>query len=178
MRYADLSFKKIVGILLIAGILITLVATTAVTWERTVGTFSIPSVGFTLTSALSTWQYRMEFNWQFGIKPAPGAASLLALIGFSPPVASSQALAPTATTAQSIPVLLYHGILPASTGADVTSIDTFKQQMFALKSAGWQTVSIEDFVAAMKGEKTLPPKSFCSPSTTAARMRTTMRRRF
>ena len=60
---------------------------------------------------------------------------------------------------KSIPVLLYHGIIDEPDGANVLLKD-FKDQMFALKKAGWQTVSIEDFYAFMKGEKNLPDKSF------------------
>ncbi len=61
--------------------------------------------------------------------------------------------------AKSIPVLLYHGIVEKPDGANVL-IDNFREQMFALKKAGWQTVSIDDFYQFMKGEKILPDKSF------------------
>ena len=61
--------------------------------------------------------------------------------------------------AKSIPVLLYHGIIEKPDGENML-IDNFRDQMFALKKAGWQTVSIEDFYKFMKGEKNLPEKSF------------------
>ncbi len=61
--------------------------------------------------------------------------------------------------ASSVPVLLYHGIVLGDDPSDV-SLENFKDQMFVLKKAGWQTVSIEDFYAFMKGEKNLPEKSF------------------
>lgn len=61
--------------------------------------------------------------------------------------------------AKSVPVLLYHGIINEPDGANVL-LEDFKDQMFALKKAGWQTVSSEDFYAFMKGEKELPDKSF------------------
>ncbi|MBI2023998.1 polysaccharide deacetylase family protein [Candidatus Giovannonibacteria bacterium] len=69
--------------------------------------------------------------------------------------------------AQSVPVLVYHGILPkidesnseASEGTNV-SIDQFKDHMFTLKRAGWNAVSIEDFYLFMQGKKDLPKKSF------------------
>ena len=61
--------------------------------------------------------------------------------------------------ANSIPVLLYHGIINEPDGANVL-LGNFKNQMFALKKAGWQTIGIEDFYAFMKGEKNLPDKSF------------------
>ncbi len=61
--------------------------------------------------------------------------------------------------ANSIPVLVYHGIVSGDDLSNV-SLDNFKDQMFALKKAGWQTVTIDDFYLFMKGEKELPDKSF------------------
>lgn len=61
--------------------------------------------------------------------------------------------------AESVPVLLYHGILDKTDGVNV-SLSDFEDQMFALKSAGYQTVSIDDFYAFMQGAKQLPKKSF------------------
>ncbi len=61
--------------------------------------------------------------------------------------------------AKSIPVLLYHGIVEKKDGANIL-LEDFKDQMFALKKAGWQTVSIDDFYKFMKGEINLPDKSF------------------
>ena len=59
----------------------------------------------------------------------------------------------------SVPVLLYHGIVLGDDPSNV-SLENFKDQMFVLKKAGWQTVTIDDFYAFMKGEKNLPEKSF------------------
>lgn len=61
--------------------------------------------------------------------------------------------------AQSVPVLLYHGISDQSDGTNIALKD-FVDQMVTLKKAGWQTISYSDFTAFMKGEKTLPAKSF------------------
>lgn len=61
--------------------------------------------------------------------------------------------------AKSIPVLLYHGVIENPDGSNIL-LEDFRDQMFALKKAGWQTVSIEDFYQFMKGEKILPDKSF------------------
>ncbi|KKQ93526.1 MAG: Polysaccharide deacetylase [Candidatus Levybacteria bacterium GW2011_GWA1_39_11] len=59
----------------------------------------------------------------------------------------------------SIPVLLYHGVVDNSDDANILLKD-FRNQMFALKKAGWQTINIEDFYAFMESEKELPDKSF------------------
>ena len=61
--------------------------------------------------------------------------------------------------AKSVPVLLYHGIIDRPDGSNILLKD-FEEQMFGLKKAGWQTVSIEDFREFMKGGKELPAKSF------------------
>ena len=60
---------------------------------------------------------------------------------------------------QAIPVLLYHGIVTKDDGANVL-IENFKNQMFALKNAGYQTVTIDDFISYMEGKRRLPDKSF------------------
>src|ERR1700722_8899402 len=60
---------------------------------------------------------------------------------------------------QSVPVLLYHGIVNQPDGTNIELSD-FVNQMVTLKKAGWQTITYDDFAAFMKGEKTLPAKSF------------------
>ena len=160
MYFVDLKLKKISGMLAMLGLLALFVIATAATWAREIGTFSIPAVEQTLVDGALTWEDRIQFNWRFGVQAPPGASSLLAMIGVTPPAAAPGVITPSSTTAQAIPVLLYHGITQVSTSPDETTIDNFKAQMFALKAAGWQTVSIEDFVAAMQGRITLPPRSF------------------
>lgn len=61
--------------------------------------------------------------------------------------------------AKSVPVLTYHGAIGGSDGYNIKS-DDFNEQMYALKKAGWQTVTLEDFNLFVQGEKTLPDKSF------------------
>ncbi len=63
-------------------------------------------------------------------------------------------------SARAIPVLTYHRIV--SDGSDVanTTRSRFKDQMAALKRAGWETVTLEEFESFMRGERTLPDKSF------------------
>ena len=61
--------------------------------------------------------------------------------------------------AQSVPVLIYHGLISKPDQANYLTQD-FRKQMFALKAAGWQTVSMDDYVAFMQGKKHLPAKSF------------------
>jgi len=63
------------------------------------------------------------------------------------------------TQTDSIPVLVYHGVLENADEENI-SITDFKNQMFALKKAGWQTVTMRDFNAFIQGNATLPDKSF------------------
>lgn len=61
--------------------------------------------------------------------------------------------------AEIVPVLLYHGISNHPKGFEV-DIEKFINQMFALKKAGYQTVTLEDMLSFSRGEKELPEKSF------------------
>jgi biofilm PGA synthesis lipoprotein PgaB len=66
--------------------------------------------------------------------------------------------------AQSVPVLLYHGVLGGDIGStgEATNINlsNFWDQMKTLKDNGWQTITMQDFYDYMEGAKKLPPKSF------------------
>ncbi len=65
--------------------------------------------------------------------------------------------------AKLIPVLVYHGIITDPNwkpdGTNI-SLQDFQNQMFALKAAGWQTISMEDYLAFIQNKKQLPEKSF------------------
>jgi peptidoglycan/xylan/chitin deacetylase (PgdA/CDA1 family) len=64
--------------------------------------------------------------------------------------------------AQSIPILLYHGVITApgwkSDGTNI-SLSVFQDQMFALKKAGYQSVTLAQFLDFMQSGKPLPQKS-------------------
>jgi len=57
------------------------------------------------------------------------------------------------------PVLVYHGLAKKADRFSMTE-KTFKDQMFAMKRAGYVTVTLKEFQAFARGEATLPPKSF------------------
>ncbi len=64
-------------------------------------------------------------------------------------------------TAKNVFVLNYHVITNgAPTDPYEISYEQFRDNMFALKSQGYQTVSLDDFYLFMRGEKELPDKSF------------------
>lgn len=60
---------------------------------------------------------------------------------------------------ETVPVLLYHGI---NDPIDRFTLDRgrFREHMSALYEKGYRTITAEDFVAFMKGEKKLPARSF------------------
>ncbi len=60
--------------------------------------------------------------------------------------------------AQDIPVLLYHGIVTASDGSN-TPNEHFKDQMTALKRAGYETITLQDLYDFLREGKELPAKS-------------------
>ncbi len=62
-------------------------------------------------------------------------------------------------TTNSIPVLVYHGISPQENGKDIT-IKQFEEHMLTLKKAGYQTITLDQLYAFMRGELQLPAKSF------------------
>lgn len=72
--------------------------------------------------------------------------------------------APTAEAASlgasdGVPALVYHGIVDDADRFNMTKA-TFRDQMSALKRAGWRTVTLGEFEAHLRGEVKLPPKSF------------------
>jgi peptidoglycan/xylan/chitin deacetylase (PgdA/CDA1 family) len=69
------------------------------------------------------------------------------------------AAAAAGDTAQSLIVLLYHGISESPT-ADLVGWQHFKDQMFTLKQAGYQTVGLADVEDFLVRGKPLPRKSF------------------
>lgn len=63
--------------------------------------------------------------------------------------------------AENVFVLNYHLVTrDAPTDQYEISHEQFKENMFALKSQGYQTVNLEDLYSFMRGEKELPDKSF------------------
>jgi len=114
--------------------------------------------------SLSALGYRVEYLAQ-----SQGLGMLAAVGGaFSP----TQRVWLGDQKAEGVPVLTYHSIIAGKDDTQVegitvssfeganVSLEHFKEQMFALKRAGWQTVRYEDFDAYLHGKKELPAKSF------------------
>lgn len=65
---------------------------------------------------------------------------------------------PVTDYAKSVPVLMYHRIATDKDRYNVTPA-AFKAQMFALKKAGYTTISADDYANFINGTKKLPAKS-------------------
>ena len=61
--------------------------------------------------------------------------------------------------AESIPVLVYHGIISNSDEYNVL-LKVFYGQMLALKKAGYNTITLQEFYQFMKENKSVPKQSF------------------
>jgi len=144
MDTALLNWIRILFIVAISSILIGLF-TIGVSF-RTEELAFLNSIGRTVSTAGYRAQYALT-------GPRDTASVILALAPQAP------SLRDGAPVAHAVPVLLYHGIVASSDRFSLTQ-ETFRDQMFALKRAGYQTITLQDFLAFEKGEKDLPEKSF------------------
>ena len=137
---------------LILGALITGTLITYNEKEEYLKGFSISYYITVAQNVFGTLAYRYEFANAQG---KPFTASIFDSLGKVFTVSSIN----SEKTTKAIPVLVYHGITEESDNINI-SLEIFKEQMFALKKAGYETVNMEDFKAFMKNEKELPEKSF------------------
>jgi peptidoglycan/xylan/chitin deacetylase (PgdA/CDA1 family) len=99
----------------------------------------------------------LQYGLDYTSQGAPNSFLLAAADNFFTP-AKLEVNVATRTPAVDIPVLLYHGITEPRDRFSMPA-DTFTDQMFALKKAGYHTITLKDFEAWMKGEKELDNKS-------------------
>lgn len=138
--YIDISFRKIIPLIIIGIVLFAGVA----------GTFALKSERFGTTPFYAS----IGLAWQqvsgYGLHNV--RSWVRGLFG------SHRAALSDAAQAQAIPVLEYHRLVTESDDANI-SISDFTSQMDALQAAGWHTITSADMEAFMRGEKTLPAKS-------------------
>jgi len=99
------------------------------------------------------------FNNELHLLPAQAANTAKMELRYRSYVSQHAASNRTPGTAHSIPILLYHGIADKPYKTDVLT-DEFSSQMFALKRAGYQTVTLQEFEDWMAGKRQLPDRSF------------------
>ena len=148
MQYGDLTIKKTSAVLAVA-VFIALATYFSIPLQENISS----NVGTLLISFKESALY-----YRYDIKLAYKNEGFLAAVM---PVFRSTPVpyTPIAKSAQSVPVLLYHGLIVEPDGENITQ-SNFEAQMFALKAAGWQTIGIEDFYAFVRGERQVPDKSF------------------
>src|SRR3989344_4907803 len=144
--YADISFKKILNLvtiisLLCVGLIMPIVLGISI---QDVNPLNI------IKPEMDYLKYKLEFYRTQN----PGIVGFTTLL-----VSKDKQEDSLKDTAESVPVLLYHGVVSKSDGSNIM-LDDFKNQMFALKKEGYQTITLEDFYLFIKGQKILPEKSF------------------
>ncbi len=152
--YRELSIAKFLTIFIVFFLLFAGVFVSFISWAKISSLFSITNVSSKTRLALHTFNYKIAFS----------SKNSSAGTTFSRDVLSSltkdfSTISVVNKKAQSVPVLVYHGIVPTSDRFNITP-EGFKDQMFSLKKAGYATVTIQDFYDFMLGKKDLPDKSF------------------
>lgn len=100
-----------------------------------------------MTRFVSSIGYRMQY--------ALGSAGQMAGVAVFGDARPAEAEGP----ARAVPVLVYHGIVAQSDRFSLTE-RAFADQLFALKRAGYTTITTEELLAFLRGEQELPEKSF------------------
>jgi len=137
--YIDTSLRKIGVILAIVIILWGAVATTFALKDKRFGSTPFyAAAGLALQESAGRVFYSIEY-------------ALRALFA-----GSRDEVAPG--NAAGIPVLTYHRLVFTPDGVNVT-VGDFKDQMEALKAAGWQTITLGEFMEFMRGGSALPERS-------------------
>ena len=123
---------------------------------------NIPADFFSLNGfikAVSMPIVSLENRLVFNIGERKSIFSVAAVVEALDPKKTKSFTAPPAGVAREVPILLYHGITPKADRFSMTE-KTFKDQLFALKKAGYHTISLNDLYAFLNGNKVLDDKSF------------------
>ncbi|MFA6552027.1 MAG: polysaccharide deacetylase family protein [Candidatus Paceibacterota bacterium] len=118
------------------------------------GAFVLNSINLSPIRRLS--QMIKYWNYKNSLAYLDGASLTAAAAVFD---AGLQNLKKKNSYSQSVPVLIYHGIVGKIDRFSTTE-NIFKDQMAALKKAGYQTIKLADFYDFISGKKDLPEKSF------------------
>jgi len=102
--------------------------------------------------ASKTFEYRQMFS---GDRQQAFLASVTSAFSSAPVNSSIETITDSSDAAISIPALLYHGIIANADRFNITQ-DGFFEQMNALHSAGYKTVSIEQFHDFIQNKAPLP----------------------
>lgn len=149
MRHYDLSVNKVLPMAFLTVLLVALVNSTFRIQRSNYGhTPFFKSVEYAAQEELDFVRYSLDPK-----NPNKGVASLFAAV-------FGMGAKEGTTTAETsgVPVLAYHRVVDAPDGSNITT-ETFRDQMYALKAAGWNTITLKEFNGFIKGEKDVPEKS-------------------
>lgn len=97
-------------------------------------------------------------KWQFGIEAGKTyALSIQYKREYEQFVEKHPAIQVQDLQNKNVPVLLYHSVLPEDDGYNVT-LGVFKEHMFALKQAGYETITARDLHNFLTKDAPLPPR--------------------
>ncbi len=141
--YANISSQKKINFFFLSGLMLACLFLSFAVWNRFASSYSLSNLSEQAGMALQSLKYDLLYGGN--------AASVTA--------SSTDAISPTRDHAIDVPVLVYHGMVNSADRFSMTT-QTFSDQMFALKAAGYRTISMDDFEQFINGTKTLPDKSF------------------
>jgi peptidoglycan/xylan/chitin deacetylase (PgdA/CDA1 family) len=155
MMYMKLTPKKTATFaIFMACLAVALAATLGVT-----GTLPDEYLRLRGLTAMSKMPFQsMKYGLDYTSDTQPGRSTLASLGNLFSSAKLDVDMA-TSSAAKDVPVLLYHGIVEVPDRFSMTK-ETFADQMFALKRAGYHTITLEDFQLFIEGKKKLDDKSF------------------
>lgn len=116
------------------------------------GAFLFSSNYLSTDMILGTWKY---VKTKYYLCCADGSLNLSLSETFN---STKEASKVSSGSASSIPVLVYHGIVPEQDGSNITE-QKFIEHMIALKRAGYTTITTKQMYDFMRGEVELPEYS-------------------
>lgn len=150
MNFVQMTTKKL---LLIGGVLLLLFTLTYLTFSNKQAHY-----GYSPITDIFTWMASNAFySTKYYVRAQQlDSTELQASIFFSNNLSGSSE---HAGEAQALPVLVYHTVENSSETLNLER-GAFEDQLFALKQAGWETITLKEFQAFMRGNITLPERSF------------------
>lgn len=151
--YLDFSLKKIASLSgFVLALCCLLFATTLVKQERYGSTPPFYSIDlFSREISLYSW-----YSIRNALERTYGSAGVAEAFVFGN---SDYLRDKGARSARAIPILTYHRIVDDENDLNNVTSKNFSDQMFALKRAGWHTITLADYKQFMAETKTLPEKS-------------------
>lgn len=152
--YADISLQKIIVLFSLGMALSLALVTTAAVKARMYGT-TPPFASIELAWKELTLRARYSIEQSLNQLPATAYGALMLMQG-----KNTFQREPLGKKAYGIPVLTYHRIVTSEEDSNNTTEQNFRDQMFTLKQAGWETITLKEYMDFMRGLSTVPEKSF------------------